>query len=268
MFKVVLKCILFCLLMYADGQSQSLAQSATSAYSYYPPQEDKESWQRLNLLLSSTFIVVANEGQIDLDSCLNHASRSLGLSRYSILAEGIGDPDLFEQSKWIDQQNPGIGIRLLSKGTGKKHLQLLILVGSYYAFQSGSYDRHNDSAAYFLTKAINESKTLKEERLGRQALCLLGKIYLQINDPKGDSIYNLLISQCRQTGDKETEARAFVYRSRYTPPMVTTLQRKIDDSQQAANIYNGLGSTEGEINALTDIGYLLTVTGRLQPAKE
>jgi two-component sensor histidine kinase len=268
MFKVALKRMLFCLLMCIDAHAQPSMESVAPGYSYYPPQEDKESWQRLNLSLSSTFIVVANEGQIDLDSCLHHASRSLGLSRYSILAEGIGDPDLFEQSKWIDQHNPGIGIRLLSKSTGKKHLQLLLLLGSYYAFQTGSYDSHNDSAAYFLTQAITESKTLKEERLGRQALCLLGKIYLPINDPKGDSIYNLLISQCRQAGDKETEAKAFVYRSRYTLPMVTTLQRKMDDSRQAADIYNSLGNTEGEINALTDIGYLLTVTGRLQAAEE
>ena len=41
MFKVVLQCILFCLLIYFEGQSQSLTKSATPGYSYYPPQRDK-----------------------------------------------------------------------------------------------------------------------------------------------------------------------------------------------------------------------------------
>ena len=70
MFKVALKRMLFCLLMCIDAHAQPSMESVAPGYSYYPPQEDKESWQRLNLLLSSTFIVVANEGQIDLESPL------------------------------------------------------------------------------------------------------------------------------------------------------------------------------------------------------
>jgi two-component system, sensor histidine kinase PdtaS len=268
MSRVVFTCILLGLLITLEGQSQSSTNAGIPGYSYYPPQEDKQSWQRLNLLLSSTFINVVNEGQIDLDSSLYMASRSLGLSRFSILAEGMDDPELVEQSQWIDRRDPGNGIRLLSKATGRKHLELLILLGSYYAFEPMGYRQYRDSVEYFLTLAMSESKLLKEEKLGRQALCLLGKIYVQVNDNKGDSIYNLLIAQCRKAGDKETEARAFVYRSRYSPPMRATIQKKADDSQLAADIYRGLGNPEGEINALTDVGYLMTITGRLESAKE
>lgn len=268
MFKVVLTCILFGLLIPFNGLSQLSTPSAISGYSYYPPQKDKASWQRLNLWMGSTFLVVAKEGQADADSCLYVASRSMGLSRFSMLAEGMDDPDLYDQSKWIDRREPGEGIRLLSEVTGRKHLQLLVLLGAYYAFEPHSYNRYRDSVEYFLNQAIKESQSLKEGRLGRQALCLLAKMYIQVNDKKGDSISNALIIHCRKAGDQETAARIFAYRGIYTPPMPGTLGKKITDLQEAAALYHGVGNTEGEINVLTDLGYLQIVTGQLQTAYE
>jgi two-component system, sensor histidine kinase PdtaS len=268
MLKTLLLCMLCVLLMLARGQSPSSIQPGVPGYSYHPPQEEKESWQRLYLLLSSTFINVVNEGQIDLDSSLYMASRSLGLSPFSILAEGIDNPDLFSRSRWIDKREPATGMSLLSNAKDREHLELLILLGSYYAFQPRTYQGSWDSAAYFLTRAVNEGKSLKEEKLKRQALCLLGKIYVQISHSKTDSLYESLINECRKAGDKRTEARALAYRSRYTAPTVATLQSKIDDSRKAVDLYRILRDIEGEINALTDIGYLLTVTGQLQPAKD
>lgn len=267
MSKVVTS-ILFALLMPLNGFPQVPVQSAIPGYSYYPPDRDKLSWQRLNLWMSSTFLVVAKEGQADADSCLYVASRSMGLSRFAMLAEGMNDPDLYEQSKWIDRREPGKGIRLLSEATGKKHLQLLILLGAYYAFEPHSYYRYRDSVEYFLSRALDESKSLKEGRLGRQALCLLGKVYIQVNDKKGDSICEALIRQCEQADDKETAARILAYRGIYAPPTPTTLGKKIADLQKAAALYQALGDTEGEINVLTDLGYLQIVTGQLQAAYE
>lgn len=267
MYKVVTT-ILFALLTPLNGFPQLPVQSAIPGYAYYPPDRDKLSWQRLNLWMSSTFLVIAKEGQADLDSCLYVASRSMGLSRFAMLAEGVDDPDLYEQSQWIDRREPGKGIRLLSEATGRKHLQLLILLGAYYAFEPHSYSRYRDSVEYFLNRALHESKSLKEEKLGRQALCLLGKVYIQVNDKKGDSISNALISQCEQADDKETAARIFAYRGIYAPPMPATLEKKIADLQKAAALYQALGNMEGEINVLTDLGYLQIVAGQQQPAYE
>lgn len=258
---------MLCMLLTSFGiQSQTPAQPGIAAYSYHPPSQDKESWQRLNLWLSSTYLYIAKEALTDQDSCLLIAGRYLGLTRFSILAEGFGDEKLFEQSKWIDEGNAGTGIRLLSKATGKKHLQLLLLIGSYYAFQPAAYSRYKDSVAYFLNKAITESNTLREGKMNRIALCLLGKIYLQANNSKGDSIYDQLIGQCRKAGDKETEARAIAYRGIYTAPAQTTFQRKLNDLQEAANLYHKLGDAESEINMLMDLGYVINATGQQQSA--
>jgi len=268
MLKAVFTCMLLGLLMPHKGVSQPPAPSVSPGSSYHPLKEYKASWQRLYLLLSSTFLVVAKEGQVSLDSCMIAASRSTGVSRFSILAEGIDDPGLFEQSAWVDQQEPAKGVSLLSEATGIRHLQLLLLLGSYYAFQTDSYKRYRDSIEYFLGKALQESKLLKAEKLSRQALCLLVKVYAQGNDEKANSVCETLITQCRQAGDKETEARVLAYRSKYTPPLGSTLKRKIDDAQRAAAIFDSAGIFEGEINALTDLGYLQIISGQFQPAYE
>lgn len=268
MFKVVVAYILFSLLMSLNGLSQPSPPSAIPGYTYHPPREDKLSWQRLNLWLSSTFLVIVKEGQADADSCLYAASRSLGISRFSLLAEGFDDPDLFKQSAWIDQRDPGKGIRQLSAATGRKHLQLQLLLGAYYAFEPLSYYRYRDSVEYFLTRAIHESKSLKEERLGRQALCLLGKVYIQGNDQKGDSLGEALINECRRAGDQETVARILAYRGIYTPPTPSTLEKKVLDLQEAAALYQSTGNAEGAINVLTDLGYLQMITGQLPSGYE
>jgi two-component sensor histidine kinase len=260
--------ILLGLLMPLVGLSQSPASSNIPTYSFYPPQQDKASWQRLYMLQGATFVVVAKEGQVDLDSCTMAASRSRGLSRFSLLAEGIDDPGLLEQSKWIDEQAPAKGIRLLSQATGVKHVQQLLLLGAYYAFQPDNYNRYRDSVEYFLTKAIDESRSLKENKLSRLALCLLVKLYARGNDDKANTVCQTLIAQCRQAGDKETEARALAWRSKYTPPMATTLERKINDAQQAALLFDSVGNVEGEIDALVDLGYLQMIIGQIQPAYE
>jgi two-component system, sensor histidine kinase PdtaS len=268
MLRLAVICTLCCLLASLCGKSQIPPKSEIAGYTYYHPSKDKTSWQRLNLLLSSTFIVVAEEGQVEHDTCLYIASRSLGLSRFSVLAEGINDAALFEQSQWIDRQQPGIGITFLSNTTGVKHLQLLVLLGSYYAFKPNSYYRYKDSVEYFLNKAVNESKLLKEERLGRQALCRIGKIYVQANNSKGDSIFNIVINQSKKAGDKETEATAFAWRGIYAAPTRASFQQKITDLQTASELYHNLGNTEEEINVLMDLGYMLTVTGQFEPAHE
>lgn len=266
--KLILIYIVFSWAMSLCGHSQTLTTPGFRAYVYYPPSKDKESWQRLNLQLSSTFIVVVKEGQVGHDTCLLTASRSLGMSRFSVLAEGIGDPELFGQSQWIDRQEPRTAIRLLSKTTGVKHLRLLVLLGAYYAFKPDNYPKYKDSVEYFLHKAAEESKFLKEEKLGRIARCLLGKMYVQVNDNKGDSIYSALINECRQAGDKETEARAFAYRGMYMAPSQATFQQKVIDLQTASDLYHQLGNTEAEINVVTDLGYMFVVSGQLQPAKD
>jgi len=266
MFKSRSISIVFCIATLVEGSSQSLVKPAISVYSYHPQSADKESWQRLNLWLSSIYFRVVKEGEVDLDSCLLYASRSLGLSRLPLLAEGIDDSELTAHSQWVDQRDPGNGIKILSQATGKKHLELLVLLGAYYAFQPQHYYRR-DSAEYFLSRAINESKVMTEVNLGRQARCLLGKVYVQANDEKkGDAVFRLLTNECEVAGDQETKARAYVYWGTYPSFSPATTQGRIRYFQIAADIYQKLKNVEAEINCFTDLGYMMVLNGQLQNA--
>ncbi|MFT3702173.1 MAG: sensor histidine kinase [Agriterribacter sp.] len=268
MLRLAVIFILSGLLAGYQAAAQAPSSNLAAAYTYYHPAKDKTSWQRLNLLLSATFIVVVKEGQVEHDTCLYIAGRSLGLSRFPVLAEGIDDVALSEQSGWIDLQQPGTAVQLLSTTTGRKHLELLILLGAYYAFEPGSYYRYKDSVEYYVSRAIEESRLLREDRLGRLAQCLLAKIYVQASDNKGDSIFNQAINQCRSAGDKETEARAIAYRGIYAAPTQATFQQKLTDLQTAAGLYHTTGNAEGEINVLTDLGYMQIVTGQFESAND
>jgi two-component sensor histidine kinase/tetratricopeptide (TPR) repeat protein len=269
MLKSIFLCLQFCIIIFIEGLSQSSEQQpATSSanYIYHSPSSDKLSWQRLNLWLSCIFFRTSKQSSIDWDSSLLFVSRSLGLSRLSIIAEGIDDSELLTQSQWFNQQDPGKGIRLLSKAEGKKHLELMVLLGAYYAFQPDNYRRYKDSVEYFLNKANNESKLINEKGLGRVALCLLTKMYMQSADTaKGNIIFNALIDESKIAGDKKTEARGLAYRAIYTPALVNS-QERIGYIQKATEIYHSLGDRESEIPLLVYTGYLYIRMARFDDA--
>jgi two-component sensor histidine kinase len=221
------------------------------------PSEYKTAWQRLLLQLSSAFYTAAKENQVDLDSSLIYCAHSLGLSRLPVIAEGIDAPDLIGQLKWIDKRDPKSGLRMLSASTGKKHLELLVLLGAYYAFEPDSYHRSKDSVLYFLNRAISESKTQHEQQLGRQTRLLIGKMYVGGYDfQHGDPIFDLLTKDCQAAGDRITESKVWFYRGLYTGFTPVTTPKRITYLQQAQKLYHQQNNTEGEISALTDISYL------------
>ncbi|WP_426667442.1 sensor histidine kinase [Mucilaginibacter sp. McL0603] len=224
---------------------------------FHKPSEYKTSWQRLLLQLSPAFYTAAKENQVDLDSSLIYCAHSLGLSRLPVIAEGIDAPDLDGQLRWIDKRDPKSGLRLLSATKGKKHLELLVLLGAYYAFEPDSYHRYKDSVLYYLNRAISESKTQHEQQLGRQARLLIGKMYVDGYDfQHGDPIFDQLTKDCQAAGDHITEAKVWFYRGLYTGFTLPTTPKRIAYLQQARLLYHQQKNTEGEISALTDISYL------------
>jgi two-component sensor histidine kinase len=235
----------------------------------HKPSEYKTSWQRLLLQLSPAFYTAAKENQVDLDSSLIYCAHSLGLSRLPVIAEGIDAPDLAGQLKWIDKRDPKSGMRMLSASTGKKHLELLVLLGAYYAFEPDSYHRYKDSVFYFLNRAVNESKTQHEQQLGRQARLLIGKMFVGGYDfQHGDPIFDQLAKDCQAAGDRITEAKVWFYRGLYTGFTPATAPKRIAYLEQARQLYHQQNNTEGEISALTDISYLNVPLYQLDKARK
>src|SRR5476651_930230 len=232
-------------------------QAGAQTTAFHKPSEYKTSWQRLLLQLSQAFYTAAEETQANLDSNLIYCAHSLGLSRLPVIAEGIEAPDLAGHLKWIDQRTPGIGLHQLSGATGKKHLELLVLLGAYYAFEPGNYDRYKDSVLFFLNQAVTESKAQHEQQLGLQARLLIGKMYVGGYDfQHGDPIFDQLIKDCQAMGDHITEAKAWFYRGWYTGYTPLQLPKRIVYQQHARQLYHQLRNIEGEISALTIFSYL------------
>jgi two-component system, sensor histidine kinase PdtaS len=267
MFKPPYLVMLLLLAVCMKGSAQSSAQLPSANYQYHAPRLDKLSWQWLNLMTSATYYRVVKEGEVDFNSCLGHVSRSLGLSRFSVLAEGIDEPQLHAKSSWIDKEDPAAGKRMLAGLTGRERLQQLILLGAYYTFQPRA-DFRKDSAQYFLETAVKESRALNENKLRRQALCLLGKMFLEVNEGKqADSIFTGLLQECRDAGDKQTEARALFYWAMFPEYHPATTAVRIGNFQKAAALSHELENREAEINAMTDAAYMMVTTFALPEAK-
>ena len=238
--------------------SPPISSSSGSVATLRAPSEYPVSWQRLLLQLSSTYFTVLKEGQVELDSSLLIASRSLGMSRLLVITEGFDDDDFLKKSNWVDKRDPGAAISLLQGLSGIQHLRLLVLIGAYYAFQPDGHHNYKDSVLYFLSKARDESKALRETKWGRQALCLLGKFFVEGNTyEQGATFFNQLTKECQAAGDLKNEARAWMYRGLYTNySSGKTTKDRIFYLEKARSLYHLQKEPEGEINALTDIGYL------------
>jgi hypothetical protein len=256
--------IMVTIFIYSSGTSQNTILNIGTPFStevsanFRSPSQYSVAAQRLLLQLSSTYYTVAKEGQVDLDNSLIYASKSLGLSRLPILAEGIENDELIKESQWVDKRNSAKGINLLSTAKGKRHLELLVLIGAYYDFEPDSYHNYKDSVLYYLNQAIQESRSLRAPGLERVSLCLMGKMYVQANDLQhGDAIVTQLIKLSHDLKDTTNEARAWVYRL-YTAYTLLTLAPRLGYLEKARAIYHQQNNINGEINVLTNICYLNT----------
>jgi tetratricopeptide (TPR) repeat protein len=250
MFKKTLLFTLF--LLNGSFSLPGIAQANSTS-----PQDYKLSWQRLLLQLSSTYFNVVKENQVNLDSSLIYASSSLGLSRLSIIAEGIDDEELLAHAQWVDKREPFQGVLQLSGLKGIKRLKLLVLLGAYYAFEPDNYHRYKDSVLYFLHQAIYESKKEGAGNIERLALCLLGKMYVGANDlQQGAVIFDKLTKQNEEAKDLSCEARALAWRGIYTAFLPANTQDRINYLQRSIDLYRSQHNSEQVVNLLTDIGYL------------
>src|SRR6201991_4692930 len=221
---------------------------------YHPPSYYPRRHQRLLLQLSSTEFHVARNAEVDLDSTLIQAAQWLGISRGPIVDEGFGGEA--EDVEWFDRRDPAFAIRSLPAAHGRARLRELVLLGAFYAFQPAAAD-HRDSALFWLQAARAESRLLKESFWDRQVLCLMGKFYVQGDGlQQGNDYFDLCIRECGKDGDRINEAKAWAWRGLYTRYPAATTHDRIASLEKARAIYRRLGDAEGEINVLTNMGYL------------
>ena len=253
---------LFLLLCLLPGSAQPTGSPAAplrfqSSPLYHPPSYYPPSHQRLLLQLSSTEFHVFRNAEVDLDSALIRAAQWIGISRVPVVDEGFGKDVPAESLAWFDRRDPAPAIRSLPVAHGPARLQGQVLLGAYYAFQPAGAADHKDSALFWLQAAREESRLQKESFWDRQILCLMGKFYVQGEDlQRGNGYFDECIRECGKDGDRVNEAKAWAWRGLYTRYTAASTHDRIASLEKACAIYRGLGDAEGEINVLTNIGYL------------
>jgi len=224
--------------------------------------------QQLWLQLSLNYYTVVKDGQIDQDSSLLLVSRKGRLTRWTVITDGFGDDVAQADNKWIDTRQTGTAVKRLSALHGTDRVKLLVLLGSYYAFQPGYHQKDRDSAKYFLSKAKEESESLHSALWTNQSLCLLGKNYFKANRVKeGTDCFTNLINNCQKAGDKIMEAKAWDYQGTYCPPSATTITLKINSIAKANKLYQELSEPSKQVNTLMNLAYLGVVLNDLKGAE-
>ena len=240
-----------------------------SAPVYHPPGWYPSGHQRLLLHLSGTYYHAWRNADIDLDTSFVHAAHYLNISRIILLNEAFEQEIPTNSAPWFDQQDPAAARRALPGTKGAEHLRLLTLLGAYYAFQPSAWAQFRDSAIHYLNTALAESKSLNKLNWYRQILCVLGKLYITSDQPqRGTDYFKECISACRSTGDHPTEAKAWTWWGLYESYSSSGNQARIDIFRRAQDLYREIGHPEGQINTLTNIGYLYVTEAKLQKGTE
>jgi two-component system, sensor histidine kinase PdtaS len=267
-------CLLVLLLSLTTASAQLAGSPATplrfqSSPVYHPPSYYPVRHQRLLLQLSSTEFHVFRNAEIDLDSSLIHASSWLGISRLPVIDEGFEKALPADSLPWFDCGDPAFAVRSLPAAHGPARLRELAMLGAYYAFQPAGAADHKDSALFYLQAARTESRLLKESSWDRQVLCLMGKFFVQGESlQRGNGYFDECIRECSRDGDLANEAKAWAWRGLYTRYSAATTYDRIASLEKARAIYRGLKDAEGEINVLTNIGYLYVSDIQLKKGEE
>ena len=182
--------------------------------------------QRLQQKLTTSFLFFSMQGQLDMDSAAIMVSEGEQLP-YSLYY----DEDFF--------RGPDNGI--------KKAL----IQGCHYLFRSGTRPADLDSALPFLLSARREAETANDVYFRHAALAVLGRYYLQRNEPaKSKGCFTEAVELVRKGGDPALLFRALANRGTnagYGDP------QKEKDLNEALGLSRRLRDTVGEIEMLTRI---------------
>lgn len=224
--------------------------------------------QQLLLQLSLNYYTVVKEGLVDQDSSLLLVSQKDKLSRWTVITDNFGNELAQSDNKWVDTRQPDIAIKRLAALHGIDRVQLLVLLGAYYAFQPGYRQKDRDNAQYYLSQAKEQSEALHSTFWTNQTLCLLGKNYFKENKVKeGTDCFTTVIAGSEKTRDMAMEAKAWDYQGTYIPPTATTIMLKVTSIKKAAQLYQQTNQPTKQVNTLINQAYLGFVMKDLKGAE-
>jgi two-component sensor histidine kinase len=221
--------------------------------------------QRLRMQLGAGYLNVATQAQIDLDSGLYLASTRNHLNRMIVIGENYDDIIGNPANSWVLTEDLSEAKRLAITSEATEKIQLLNIIGLYYAFQPLNRKNDIDSSLKYFLLAKQGAEALGNKKLLCQALTGLGKCFLKTNDlDLAGKTFSLAINMAVVSGYKSEHAMALMFWAAYSPFQPGTIMERIEHLKSALSVYQEIGNTENQIIALTDIGYLTFASGKMK----
>ncbi|WP_460970011.1 tetratricopeptide repeat-containing sensor histidine kinase [Spirosoma migulaei] len=159
-------------------------------------------------------------------------------------------------------------IKLQKSEFDTARISTLISLGKFHVYKAGEAKIDLDSALLYLHQAEELSNRLHVSKEKHQAESILVIAYMEQGDVRlGEAVFSKLISDCRRTGDKETEADAlygFATAQRY---ITRNYPKAFAGYRQAASLYKVLRNPEKEIQLYEHIAGLHADLGELDLAE-
>lgn len=219
--------------------------------------------RRLLLQTAGAYMNVESETRIDMDSGFMIAARSFNLGRCPLITEGLAPLFVSQYGGWIDRNDLRTAKKTLTNTSADLRAAQEVMIGAWYAFQPARDLPARDSALAYLEHAQ------RSPAWRRQALILMEKVYFKAGDTtRGLICLRDVVADCKRTGDKAAEARAWNFMGSYYPYFIDVMPKRLAALDKALPLYRQLKDTANESLCLTYQGYMQVPAKNLTLAKE
>ena len=137
--------------------------------------------KRLLIQFGSMFLYAKNQGNIDGDSSVVLTCKAYKLPVYLSYDEGYDVKANLTGNDLIENGNINAYKKLLSKSKNDTQIKMLLQLGSFYLFKTGTKANDLQNAFTYINEALTKSNKHNDKKLQQQSLLLLGRYYAQIS---------------------------------------------------------------------------------------
>lgn len=230
----------FCFLMIISLQS-------------FSQNNDNLTTKKKRLLIKSTamYLSSVSQGSVDIDSAMVLACMANKLPISFSFDEGYNDGNRVRGSEMIDQNNINGALKILPDLEKEERIKLLLQLGSHYLFKTGAKKEDLQKSLFYIKQAIEESNKLGILKWKHQSNILLGKYYVQANNPtESKKVFSKVVSESRKLNNRKSLADALNNEGSYLPVDDADKEKTLTE---ARSIYKSLNEKELEVEMLMKI---------------
>lgn len=165
--------------------------------------------KRLLIQFGSMFLYAKNQGKIDEDSSVVLTCKAYKLPVYLSYDEGYDSKANLIGNELIEKGNISAYKSLLSKSKNDTQIKMLLQLGSYYLFKTGTKANDLQNAFTYINEALTKSSKYSDKKLQQQSLLLLGKYYAQASRfAESKNCFTKVVEECRKQNDSKSLADA------------------------------------------------------------